>query len=150
MAHRNNDHVTDSMMIARNLSVHPSIFFNKGLEIAGSRTQTLCDTNMKYFRSHFGVSPGVACIIWDMIFVQLPNGFHFFHVLWGLMFMKVYATTPVLAGKVGVDEKIFREKSMKVVKAVASLKCRVVSKRNKNLYIHKLTNFLYILIFLYF
>ncbi len=76
------------------------------------------------------MSPGVASIIWDMIILRLPDNFRFYHVLWGLMFMKVYATAPVLAGKVGADEGIFREKSWKVVKAVASLKCRMVSKKN--------------------
>ena len=120
---------TESMVIAKKLSVHPSIFYKKGLQIAGNSTHTFCNTNMTYFRSHFGVSPGVASIIWDMIYLQLPNGFCYFHVLWGLLFMKVYATAPVLAGKVGADEGIFREKSFKVVKAIASLKSKVVRKK---------------------
>ncbi len=133
---------TDSMRISRNLSVHPNIFYERGLQIAGIRTRTLCDTNMEYFRSHFGVSPGVASIIWDMIFCRLPNNFCFYHVLWGLLFMKVYATAPVLAGKVGADEGTFRERSWKVVKAIASLKCSVVSETNMT-FVHAIIHVLY-------
>ena len=63
-------------------------------------------------------------------------------VVWGLLFMKVYATAPVLAGKVGADEGIFREKSWKVVKAIASLKCCVVSKTNMT-FLHTIIHVLY-------
>ena len=117
---------TVSQRIARNLSVHPRIFYERGLQIAGIRTITLNNTNMEYFRSHFGTSPGVASIIWDMIYFRLPSSYSFIHVLWGLLFMKVYSTAPVLAGKVDADEGIFREKCWTIVRTIASLKCHVV------------------------
>jgi hypothetical protein len=41
--------------------------------------------------------------------------------------MKVYSTASVLSGKLGVDEGIYRNKCWTVVKAIASLKERVVS-----------------------
>jgi len=117
---------TECQRIALSLTLHPNIVYNKGLQIAG-KCNTLCVTNMEYFRSHFGTSPGVVSIIWQMISGMLPRSYNFIHVLWGLMFMKVYSTASVLSGKLGVDEGIYRNKCWTVVKAIASLKERVVS-----------------------
>ena len=43
------------------------------------------------------------------------------------MFLKVYATESVLAGKIGVDEVTFRDHVWVVVRAIASCKPRLVS-----------------------
>jgi len=44
-----------------------------------------------------------------------------------MMFMKVYGTEAVMASKIGVDEKTYRGHAWPVVKAIASMKTKVVS-----------------------
>lgn len=41
--------------------------------------------------------------------------------------MKVYGTEAVMASKIGVDEKTYRGHAWPVVKAIASMKTKVVS-----------------------
>jgi hypothetical protein len=50
------------------------------------------------------------------------------------MFLKVYGTESVLAGKIGVDEDTYRDHMWPVVRAIASLKLQVV--RYYILFIH--------------
>ena len=51
-----------------------------------------------------------------------------------MMFLKVYGTESVLAGKIGVDEDTYRDHMWPVVRAIASLKLQVV--RYYILFIH--------------
>jgi hypothetical protein len=82
---------------------------------------------MERYRAHFGTSPGVCALLWNEISTIVPRKYCFKHVLWGLMFLKVYATEPVLAGKIGVDEDTFRDHIWVVIRAIASCKSRLVS-----------------------
>lgn len=65
-------------------------------------------------------------MLWDHIYALCPKGYRFKHLLWALMFLKVYGTEHVLAGKIGVDEATYRNHVWTVVKAIASLKLQVV------------------------
>jgi len=70
----------------------------------GSR-QPICE---RRFRSLFGVSPNLVPLLWaereDRPDETVPT-----HLLWALMFLKVYATESVHAAIAGVDEKTFRK-----------------------------------------
>lgn len=83
--------------------------------------------NWNRFRSHYGTSPGVCAILWNDIKPVLPGYLQFTHLLWALMFLKVYASESVLASKIGVVEDTYRDKIWPIVKAIASLKQKVVS-----------------------
>mmetsp|Transcript_13127 Transcript_13127/g.24666 ORF Transcript_13127/g.24666 Transcript_13127/m.24666 type:complete len:107 (+) Transcript_13127:291-611(+) len=97
-------------------TVHPKIIFDRGLELAGKPSRTLNKTNLTHFRSHYGASPGVVAILWTLIQDMLRRRFSFVHLLWALMFMKVYATESVLAGKLGVDDDTFRTHIWPIIK----------------------------------
>lgn len=109
--------------------IHPKKFFGMGMSYAGG---TLKDrptkTNYRRFRAHYGTSPGVCALLWNLIKPVVDPGVFFSHLLWGILFLKVYGSESVLASKVGVTEKSFREKVWTVVMAIASVKNSVVSK----------------------
>eukprot|EP00557_Chaetoceros_sp_GSL56_P006075 CAMPEP_0176492108 /NCGR_PEP_ID=MMETSP0200_2-20121128/8797_1 /TAXON_ID=947934 /ORGANISM="Chaetoceros sp., Strain GSL56" /LENGTH=259 /DNA_ID=CAMNT_0017889597 /DNA_START=26 /DNA_END=802 /DNA_ORIENTATION=+ len=107
--------------------VHPNHFYCKGMEYTGrSPDSPINKKNMERYRAHFGTSPGVCALLWNEISTIVPRKYCFKHILWGLMFLKVYATESVLAGKIGVDEDTFRDHMWVVIKAIASCKLRVI------------------------
>ncbi len=110
--------------------VHPKLFFQKGMSFA-ERGPEFTAANYSRFRSHFGTSPGVCSILWDHIQPTLALDLQatFSHLLWALMFLKVYSSESVLAGKCNaVDEKTYREKVRPIVEAIAKIKPKIVSK----------------------
>jgi hypothetical protein len=128
----------------KNMDVSPRSFWDKGMEYCKrdggchkdfhvAQVNTYTTANVMRFKSHFGTSPGVCSYIWSLIYPSLHRnheccGVQFFHLLWGLMFLKVYETDSVLAGIVGgIDEKTFRKWKWIIVKALSTLKSRVVS-----------------------
>jgi hypothetical protein len=110
--------------------VKPSVFFWRGMTIAGNppiEKIPLTPRNYARFRAHFGTSPGVCAVCWNMIEGRLPGNFFYTHLLWALLYLKVYATESVLASKCMCDEKTFRDKVWVVLKTIDSSKCQVVS-----------------------
>ena len=88
--------------------------------------------NMKHFKAFFGTTPGICEFIWNNAFLALSienSGLRFYHLLWGLMFLKLYSTEQILCAHVGgVDEKTFRKYVWIVVPSICTnLKPRVVS-----------------------
>ena len=58
----------------------------------------------------FGTCPDMCSLLWDKLDPTntMPNGVKGFHLLWGLMFLKSYASEVVhCAISGGVDEKTF-------------------------------------------
>ena len=58
---------------------------------------------------------------------KISTGAHPKHLLWGLMWLKIYSTEAVMAGMAKCDEKMFEKWSWKFVVAVSLLKEKVVS-----------------------
>ena len=73
------------------------------------------------FRALFGASPNVFCVLWSLLCVARPPGSKPIHLLWVLMFLKVYATEHVHAALAGVGEKTYRKWQWIFVKLLASL-----------------------------
>mmetsp|Transcript_13384 Transcript_13384/g.25123 ORF Transcript_13384/g.25123 Transcript_13384/m.25123 type:complete len:294 (+) Transcript_13384:69-950(+) len=115
--------------------IQPSTFFLRGMVYAGNNEKMeniqFNATNYSRFRSHYGTSPGVCAICWNQIANTLPQHMVYSHLLWALMFLKVYATESVLASKCGVDEKTYRDKVWTIVKCIASIKRRVIKLQNR-------------------
>lgn len=87
-------------------------------------------TEKRCFHAFFGTSPFICALLWAMIEPSktLPRGHHPKHLLWALMFMKIYATEPVhrrLAGN--PDEKTFRKWTWLLIHAIEGLDQSVVS-----------------------
>ncbi len=80
------------------------------------------------FRAHFGVNARVCQKIWELcqdnFFAKniLPK-----HLLWGLLFLKTYATEPILATMTSVSRKSFRLWAWQVLSIIAAKKRDVVS-----------------------
>jgi hypothetical protein len=112
--------------------VKPSTFFRRGLMIVFCgrlRIENIefSSTTYRQFRSHFGTSPGTCAICWNYIEHILPKKMVYTHLLWALLFLKVYATESVLASKCDCDVKTYREKVWIVVRAIYSVRNKVVS-----------------------
>ena len=80
------------------------------------------------FRAHFGVRVHVCLKVWEYCeddFLRLnilPK-----HLLWGLLFLKTYATEPILASMAGVSRKTFRMWAWQVVTTIAGKRNQLVS-----------------------
>lgn len=109
-----------------------TMFWMKGMEYVNrgcNANQT--SKNKERFLSHFGTTPGICLYLWQNIYASVSCSTKFFHLLWGLLFLKQYGKESVLSGIVGgVDEKTFRLYSWKVVKCISKLKPRIVSYYN--------------------
>jgi hypothetical protein len=60
-------------------------------------TQSL---NINSYRPHFGVGPRVTAIIWSK--TTKPDGAKPHHLLWTLLFLKVYASEEVIINPIRV------------------------------------------------
>lgn len=81
------------------------------------------------FQPLFGVSPALRAVAWNLMGSSLPRGPSPRHLLWALLFLKVYATEHVSAIISGVDEKTFRKWSWEFAALVSALK--VVSRSQR-------------------
>ena len=81
------------------------------------------------FRGNFGTTPAICVILWDMITPDenMPKGFKCCHLLWALMFLKLYASEHVLCSMAECDEKTFRKWAWLFVFALADLEPEYVS-----------------------
>ena len=109
-------------------TISPETFMYHGCKYTGALRGYSDVMKLRRFKAHFGTSPLVCSIMWSMISTEVPSGASFLHLLWGLLFLKVYATESVLCGIVGgVDEKTFRKWAWLMVEKMAGLKTRIVS-----------------------
>lgn len=117
------------------MSFEPNSFFILGNDMIKRRAMlpTATETDIQRFRSVFGTSPQICSYLWDMCsyHTDLPKDSHPKHLLWSLMFLKLYRSESAhtsIAG--GVDEKTFRKWSWILVSAISFLVPYVVSKTN--------------------
>jgi hypothetical protein len=81
------------------------------------------DGKERKFKANFGCSLQVASKIWILLDVlnEGPRGGQVKHMLWALMFLKVYATEEVLADKTGVHRDTYRKWVWLFVPRIASI-----------------------------
>jgi hypothetical protein len=87
-------------------------------------------TEDRRFRELFGCGPLVALALWTLLSENdlIPSKGIVRHMLWGLLFLKTYATETLLCQMSGVkDKKTFRKWSWKFVEAIAMLEPIIVS-----------------------
>ena len=86
--------------------------------------------NQRHFRAFFGASPLTCERLWTLLNPKatMPKGVQPFHLLWGLVFMKVYATEAVHCKIVdSPDEKTFQKWFLLFVREISYLEADVVS-----------------------
>ena len=81
------------------------------------------------FRSFFGCLVGVFLTCWGMLDKTdlLPQGGRLEHLLWALMFMKLYSGQKALCALAGVDPETFRKWVWSFTEAISMLEHLVVS-----------------------
>ena len=95
------------------------------------RGSKACLTFNRRFRSHFGTTTSICVTIWEKTdpYNAIEYGrVEFKHLLWALMFMKIYTSENILASLAGCDEKTFRKWVWLFIDAIANLEYEVVSK----------------------
>eukprot|EP00536_Pseudo-nitzschia_multiseries_P013684 jgi/Psemu1/212457/e_gw1.601.3.1 len=77
--------------------------------------------------SVFGASSSVIAEIWNRIETNVQEGIELKHLLWALVFLKVYSTEEVHCAIVDwPNPRTFREKAWHVIEAIADLKPTVI------------------------
>lgn len=81
------------------------------------------------FREFFGCSLLVACNLWQLLLdcSLLPDGVYIYHLLWSLMFLKVYSKERIMCTLAGVDKKTFRKWIWIFINAIVNLSPDIVS-----------------------
>lgn len=91
------------------------------------------------FRACFGVSPDVCSAIWSRLGSKKLENCDPIHLLWCLLFLKVYSTEDVLATIAGVDRKTYRKWTWPMITALSNLNMvryygRLISRVDKENY----------------
>jgi len=115
----------------RNQMVPSAHDFKLEAEIIIRRSLRNSITGNRRYKAFFGISPDTCARIWFLIGRKHPEGSKPKHLLWGLMFLRLYATEYVHASIAMCDEKTFRKWSLKYVSLMSHLE--VVS----NIYIYR-------------
>jgi hypothetical protein len=112
------------------MDIEPYAFEQVGLDMLGMINRVRAATKRERFRAVFGKSPKVCSVLWKMCdpSANMPYGARLVHLLWALLFMKLYCAESVNSMIVGgVDEKTFRKWSWLFLEAIVDLECSVVS-----------------------
>lgn len=73
------------------------------------------------FKSFFGITPTVCCIIWNMIKDDVPHESEPKHLLWCLCFLKQYPVEHIRQSLFTADEKTIRKWTWIYVKLLSNL-----------------------------
>lgn len=106
---------------ACSIGVSPEAFLSVAQDIMGTSHRHSRVVEAIRFRALFGVNHQVCAALWEKIGQKLLQGACLRHLLWSLLFLKVYATEPVNRQLTGADEKTFRKWSWKFVQLVSDL-----------------------------
>jgi len=115
------------------VKVEPEFFEEIGSEIIrrGKRLRLFKSEKVlrKKYTAFFGTTPFVCSLLWAMLEPcrKMPRGVQPKHLLWALMFLKIYGTEAVNCNLAdGVDEKTFRKWAWLFVEGIAALEQGVV------------------------
>ena len=80
------------------------------------------------FCAMFGTTPRIFEKVWNRLspYSTMDNGVKAKHLLWALLFMKVYATEHIHASLAGCCEKTFRKWAWKFVNTISYLDSEMV------------------------
>ena len=92
------------------------------LPILGRRKVRGTKDFMHCFVAFFGISPSLCVHVWDEIAESLPDGAYCFHLLWGLLFLKVYGVEDTMVSLCKTMRKTYRKWVKIIVEAVCEMK----------------------------
>lgn len=102
--------------------IDSKVFLNIGCSYVKHNINGSRITGYRRFRAFFGVDPIVCSIVWEQLKNDRPPRSKPKHLMWALMFLKIYTTENVFRGIVGVDEKTWRKWIWIFIDLMASLK----------------------------
>lgn len=97
-------------------------FLTVGLTITNHSYRLRTHATNRKFRAFFGIPPSTCFIIWGSIKSKIPPGCTPKHLLFGLLFLKVYASEHIHAALCSVSEKTFRKWAWVIVHLVSDLR----------------------------
>ena len=103
------------------LPVSPESLSSLALPLMSQAPGLAVTAHERRFRSLFGVSPLACSALWSRIMRSLPHGCRPIHLLWALLFLKVYAAENVSRSITGADEKTFRKWSWALLEIIANM-----------------------------
>jgi hypothetical protein len=114
-------------------------FLDLGREIMDSRRRggqgrrRSAERELRRFKAFFGVQPARASEVWSLLLGHnlMPPKALPVHLLWALLFLKLYGTEDVNAGMIGHDEGTIRKWVWLLVKAMHDLSKILVSIRDE-------------------
>ena len=111
------------------MSIRPEVFAAIGSMMMRRQSAIAEATEERRFYAIFGTSTMICSLLWKMIDPKsiMPKGVSPHHLLWALMFMKIYSSEHVHCAMAdGVDEKTFWKWAWIFVLAIADLEYHVV------------------------
>ena len=109
----------------------PQFFFTLGMSYM-NRKPIFDGESERRFKSTFGTTPNIIYQIWHLIETLLVSESRPCHLLWALMFLKLYKNESASSGMVGgVSEKTFRHHVWIVLAAIDKRKSVVIHLNNR-------------------
>ena len=109
----------------------PQSFFTLGMSYM-NRKPIFDGESERRFRSTFGTTPNIINQIWHRIEPLLASESRHRHLLWALMFLKLYKNESASSGMMGgVSEKTFRHHVWIVLAAIDKIKSDVINLNNR-------------------
>ena len=105
-------------------------YFRTGLGYIG-RDVAFTTTNKRRFGTSFGTTPFICELIWKGLELKVPIGTMYYHLLWALLFLKLYSPEAVLSGMIGVDEKTLRKHVWNILRSMNNLKRKYIRLRDR-------------------
>ena len=79
------------------------------------------NTIQRRFKSSFGVPPDICVILWRHIFNHVMSCTIPIHLLWALLFLKLYNNLDTNSSIAGVDQKTFQKHTWDIIRALSSI-----------------------------
>lgn len=89
--------------------------------IMNKSTDLSTQSTVRRFKSLFGICPMSCAVLWESLSSSSNFKGHPHHVLWGLMFLKIYGTEHVHASLAGCHEDTFRKWTWHFIEIVSSM-----------------------------
>lgn len=108
-------------------------FEQLGAKLVRKPVAAALTSRRRNFVAFFHARPREVAITWNLLCLEGhlddlgPNSVNPEHLLWALMFMKVYSNETVLSSVAGCSEKTFRKWVWFYMEAIAKLDAKVVS-----------------------
>lgn len=103
------------------MNANAALFWKIGLKYANTKYKASETLKCRRFKSFFGVSPSICCLIWSKVVLQAPPDARPQHLLWCLNFLKKYSVEHTRHSIFKADEKTVRKWTWIFVELLADL-----------------------------